>query len=107
MSRVWDQVSMARICRLHSLLPNRSFCSLEKAIWCYGRKFALLTKMPQPQRFPLIAAHAILVSTVFFTASLAREVILLSTGDPNYNTTEPSGALTGSGWQYEGSFGSF
>lgn len=37
----------------------------------------------------------------------ASGVILWSTGDPTYNTTEPGGALAGSGWQYEGGWGSF
>src|SRR5438552_3750751 len=37
----------------------------------------------------------------------AQAVILLSTDDPNYNTTEPTGRLAGSGWQYEGFWGSF
>src|SRR4051794_14725263 len=32
-------------------------------------------------------------------------VILLDTGDPEVNTTPPSGALTGSGWQYQGAWG--
>src|ERR1051325_7411619 len=34
-------------------------------------------------------------------------VILYRTGDPTANTTEPVGALAGSGWQYEGQFGAF
>ena len=37
----------------------------------------------------------------------ARAVILFGTGDPTVNTTAPTGALAGSGWQYEGQFGSF
>lgn len=50
-----------------------------------------------------------LLVTGFFliTFSLAPAVILLSTGDPTQNTTEPTGLLAGSGWQFEGSFGSF
>ena len=39
--------------------------------------------------------------------SFASAIILLSTGDPAQNTAAPSGLLAGSGWQYEGSFGSF
>jgi hypothetical protein len=39
--------------------------------------------------------------------SCASAVILLSTGDPTQNTTAPTGLLAGSGWQYQGSFGSF
>jgi hypothetical protein len=56
---------------------------------------------------PLAAPQAILAAALVFTSPLARAVILFPTGDPTYNTTEPGGALTGSGWQYEGSFGSF
>jgi len=37
----------------------------------------------------------------------ARAVLFKSTGDPAYNTTAPGGALTNSGWQYEGQFGGF
>ncbi|PYK30233.1 MAG: hypothetical protein DME57_07525 [Verrucomicrobia bacterium] len=33
-----------------------------------------------------------------------RAVILYGTGDPTANTTAPTGALAGSGWQYEGAF---
>ena len=42
-----------------------------------------------------------------FTLSSARAVILLGTGDPDANTTAPTGALAGSGWQYQGAFGAF
>src|SRR2546426_401876 len=37
----------------------------------------------------------------------AKGVIFYSSGDPNYNTTAPSGSLTNSGWQYEGFWGGF
>jgi hypothetical protein len=37
----------------------------------------------------------------------ARAVILYGTADPAANTTAPTGSLAGSGWQYEGQFGSF
>ena len=40
-------------------------------------------------------------------ASIVNAVIFESTGDTNYNTTAPSGALTNSGWQYEGSWGNY
>lgn len=33
-------------------------------------------------------------------------LIFYSTGDPSFNTTEPSGKLAGSGWQYVGEWGS-
>jgi len=45
--------------------------------------------------------------SLFVLASLADGVILYRTGDPTANTTEPTGALAGSGWQYEGNFGNF
>ncbi len=34
-------------------------------------------------------------------------VIFDATGDPTFNTTAPDGALSGSGWQYQGEWGSF
>ncbi len=37
----------------------------------------------------------------------AGAVILLGSGDPAYNTTPPTGALAGSGWQYQGTWGGF
>lgn len=37
----------------------------------------------------------------------ARAVILAATGDPTRNTTAPGGALTNSGWQLQGQWGSF
>ncbi|MBU4461301.1 MAG: PEP-CTERM sorting domain-containing protein [Verrucomicrobia bacterium] len=37
----------------------------------------------------------------------AAAVVTLSTGDPAHNTNAPSGALTGSGWQYQGTFGDY
>lgn len=37
----------------------------------------------------------------------ARGVILFRSGDPAANTIEPTGALAGSGWQYEGRFGNY
>lgn len=40
-------------------------------------------------------------------ASTAHGVIFDSTGDPNFNTTPPGGSLSGSGWQYQGTWGSF
>ncbi|MEY2489313.1 MAG: hypothetical protein QOC70_1255 [Verrucomicrobiota bacterium] len=40
-------------------------------------------------------------------SAVANGVILFRTGDPTANTTEPTGALAGSGWQYEGTFGAY
>ncbi len=37
----------------------------------------------------------------------ARAVLFKSTGDPTYNTTEPGGALTNSGWRLEGNRSTF
>lgn len=42
-----------------------------------------------------------------FAASVARAVILFSTGDPTVNTTAPTGDLAGSGWQFEGYWGGY
>jgi hypothetical protein len=43
----------------------------------------------------------------FFSITSLRGVILYGTGDPSANTSAPTGALAGSGWQYEGQFGAF
>jgi hypothetical protein len=37
----------------------------------------------------------------------ADAVVLAETGDPAYHTTEPDGALAGSGWQFQATFGEF
>jgi hypothetical protein len=37
----------------------------------------------------------------------SQAVILMGSGDPAYNTTAPTGALAGSGWQYQGFWGGF
>ena len=47
------------------------------------------------------------VSLVAMGTPRAGAIIFQSTGDTNYNTTAPSGALTNSGWQYEGSWGNY
>ena len=39
--------------------------------------------------------------------TVVSAVILYSTGDPSRNTTPPTGALTNSGWQYQGQWGAF
>jgi hypothetical protein len=52
-------------------------------------------------------SRAITAGLLLISAALAPGVILLSTGDPTQNTTAPTGLLSGSGWQYEGTFGSF
>jgi Dockerin type I domain len=45
--------------------------------------------------------------SLLLVAGSTRGVMLYGTGDPNANTTAPTGALTNSGWQYEGQFGVF
>ena len=52
-------------------------------------------------------ASVILFPALVLTISLAHAILFYSTGDTNYNSTAPSGALTNSGWQYEGFWGSF
>src|SRR6476619_3912548 len=54
------------------------------------------------RRFCLLASAALAVSPM-----AARAIIFQSTGDPNYNTTAPTGTLANSGWQYQGDFGAF
>jgi hypothetical protein len=49
----------------------------------------------------------ILVCALAVPLFSARGVIFLSTADITHNTTAPEGALAGSGWQYEGQWGSF
>ena len=53
------------------------------------------------------ARASLIFLALFAFASLAKGVILYRTDDPAANTTEPSGSLAGSGWQYEGNFGNF
>ena len=53
------------------------------------------------------AAAAAALAAVVISAAPARAVLFDSTGDPTFNTTAPGGALAGSGWQYEGTFGGF
>lgn len=54
------------------------------------------------------SARALLIVLALFTfGPLAKGVILYRTDDPAANTTEPTGSLAGSGWQYEGNFGNF
>ncbi|MBU6401997.1 MAG: hypothetical protein KGS61_16900 [Verrucomicrobia bacterium] len=42
-----------------------------------------------------------------FHGLTAQAVLFYSSGDPSHNTTPPTGALTDSGWQLEGQWGSF
>jgi hypothetical protein len=44
---------------------------------------------------------------LLISALSAHGVIFYSTGDPSYNTNAPGGALTNSGWQYQGTWSTF
>ncbi|MGO9246187.1 MAG: PKD domain-containing protein [Verrucomicrobiia bacterium] len=48
-----------------------------------------------------------LVTTGLISLPSCLAVLFESTGDPTYNTSAPGGTLSGSGWQYEGQWGSF
>jgi hypothetical protein len=58
-------------------------------------------------RFAGAAKTSLTMLALLTFAAAAGGVILYRTGDPTANTTEPTGALAGSGWQYEGDFGAF
>lgn len=57
--------------------------------------------------FSLGVTFCWLVIGCWGSVTSARAVIFYSTGDPNYNTNAPGGALTNSGWQCQGAWGSF
>jgi hypothetical protein len=44
---------------------------------------------------------------VLTPAPSARAMIFVSTGDPSFNTTAPTGALAASGWQWIGAWGAY
>ncbi len=50
---------------------------------------------------------AVFLFVALFMAPRASGVIFYATGDPTYNTTAPTGALTGSGWQWAGNWGGY
>ena len=61
-------------------------------------------------RFRLRCGRGVVVMSValIVTGALRVSAVLFqSTGDPGYNTNAPSGVLTNSGWQYEGSWGNY
>lgn len=58
-------------------------------------------------RLPFRAAGLAISLWFLSLVSPARAIIFFSTADPAHNTTEPSGALAGSGWQWEGTWGGF
>src|SRR5438105_4099368 len=53
------------------------------------------------------AVRTAAIISVIWLATSTPAVILYGTGDATANTTAPTGALTNSGWQYEGEFGDF
>jgi PKD repeat protein len=48
----------------------------------------------------------VVVASVFVSRP-SSAILFKSTADPTYNTSAPTGALANSGWQYEGSWGSY
>src|SRR2546423_6641044 len=54
---------------------------------------------PLKQKFILI--------WLLLAPSVGSGIIFYSTGDPAHNTTAPVGAITNSGWQYEGLWGAY
>ena len=53
------------------------------------------------------ATFFVLAAAAGLMLGSARAVILFQDGNPATNTTAPIGDLSGSGWQYQGSFGAF
>jgi hypothetical protein len=51
--------------------------------------------------------QAVLSLLVLVSAPVVRAIVFSSTGDSSYNTTAPTGALEGSGWQYVGNWNGF
>jgi hypothetical protein len=54
-----------------------------------------------------VRGYGLLAALLLCCAMTARAVIFHSTGDPTHNTTAPTGALTNSGWQFQGRWGGF
>src|SRR5436190_13402864 len=54
-----------------------------------------------------VARLGLIVFLLPFAPLDGRAVILFRTADPAANTTAPTGGLNGSGWQFEGLWGSF
>lgn len=48
----------------------------------------------------------VLASCYFMGAGAAHAVLYYASGDPTYQSSAPTGAYVGSGWQYQGIFGS-
>ncbi|HEY2124595.1 MAG TPA: hypothetical protein VGG94_03940 [Chthoniobacterales bacterium] len=64
------------------------------------------TILPGMIRLNLLRASR-LAAALFLAPSAGSGVTFISTSDPAFNTTAPTGTLAGSGWQYEASFGPF
>lgn len=58
-------------------------------------------------RFAGGVRFSLIVIAMLMLATAAAGVILFRTDDPTANTTEPTGQLAGSGWQFEGDFAAF
>ena len=54
-----------------------------------------------------LRAAVAIIFAFLSTLTTTNAIILYRTGDPAANTTEPTGTLAGSGWQYEGLIGAF
>ena len=57
---------------------------------------------PVNSRTALRLRLAVWLLTLLLLAPCVQAVIFRDTGDPTHNTSAPTGALTNSGWQYEG-----
>ena len=91
--------------RAECALLKRADCPRVLGSYSLGaRCFSLIFELLPNHEYRLFCAVASMLSLT--TASMFA-VILYGTGDPNANTTAPTGNLAGSGWQYEGQFGSF
>ncbi|MBI5683754.1 MAG: PEP-CTERM sorting domain-containing protein [Verrucomicrobia bacterium] len=65
-------------------------------------------KNRKPSFFRPVFARSIagvLLLALLSAATPSGAIVFYSTGDQNYNTTAPTGALTNSGWQFEGYWG--
>ncbi len=58
-------------------------------------------------RFPVEVYALAALAGVLLAPVPAGSLVFFATGDPSHNTSPPAGALTGSGWQWVGSFGRF
>jgi len=63
------------------------------------------SKRPHSFSRILSLALSLAISVGFLAPQRSGAVIFYETSDPSANTSEPSGALAGSGWQFEGTFG--